>query len=89
MLYRRADGVLDQEVDGVVVLITAAGDELLDLNATGSVVWRALEAPADPETLAEAVRAAHPEVGADVVAADVATFLDELLGAGLVVTDQS
>ena len=84
MRYRRADGVLHQEVDGVVVLITAAGDELLDLNATGSVVWRALADGADPAALVEAVVAEFPDAPADVVAADVEAFLAELVGDGLV-----
>lgn len=85
MTYRPADGVLSEDVDGIVILINAAGDELLDLNATGSVVWRALGDGADLDTLVAAVQAAFPDAPADALAADVAAFLAELGEAGLVV----
>lgn len=89
MRYRRADGVLHQEVDGVVVLITAAGDELLDLNPSGSVVWRALGDVdgADRATLVDAVVAAFPDAPTDVVATDVEAFLAGLVGDGLVTSE--
>jgi len=83
--YRPADGVLAEDVDGNVVLITAAGDELLDLNPTGSAVWRALGAGADLDAIVATVRDAFPDAPADALATDVSTFLAELVEAGLVV----
>jgi len=83
--YRPADGVLAEDVDGIVVLITAAGDELLDLNPTGSAVWRALGAGADLDAIVATVRDAFPDAPADALATDVSTFLAELVEAGLVV----
>jgi hypothetical protein len=83
--YRPADGVLSEDVDGIVILINAAGDELLDLNETGSVVWRAMGDGADLDALVAAVQAAFPDAPADALAADVAAFLAELGEAGLVV----
>ncbi len=85
MTYRPADGVLAEDVDGIVVLITAAGDELLDLNPTGSAVWRALGDGADLDTIVAAVSDAFPDAPADAVTTDVSAFLAELLEAGLVV----
>ncbi len=85
MTYRPADGVLSEDVDGIVILINAAGDELLDLNETGSVVWRAMGDGADLDALVAAVQAAFPDAPADALAADVAAFLAELGEAGLVV----
>ena len=85
MTYRPADGVLSEDVEGIVILINAAGDELLDLNETGSVVWRAMGDGADLDTLVAAVQAAFPDAPADALAADVAAFLAELGEAGLVV----
>lgn len=85
MTYRPADGVLSEDVDGIVILINAAGDELLDLNETGSVVWRAMGDGADLDALVAAVQAAFPDAPADAVASDVAAFLAELGEAGLVV----
>jgi len=77
--------VLAEDVDGNVVLITAAGDELLDLNPTGSAVWRALGAGADLDAIVATVRDAFPDAPADALATDVSTFLAELVEAGLVV----
>ncbi len=87
MTYRRAPGVLHQEVDGLVVLITAAGDELIDLNDTGSIVWRSLDGGADVAALVAAVRAVHPDAAEDAVTRDVEAFLAELAGSALVVSD--
>lgn len=77
--------MLAEDVDGIVVLITAAGDELLDLNPTGSAVWRALGAGADLDAIVATVRDAFPGAPADALATDVSTFLAELVEAGLVV----
>lgn len=77
--------MLAEDVDGIVVLITAAGDELLDLNPTGSAVWRALGAGADLDAIVATVRDAFPDAPADALATDVSTFLAELVEAGLVV----
>lgn len=77
--------MLAEDVDGNVVLITAAGDELLDLNPTGSAVWRALGAGADLDAIVATVRDAFPDAPADALATDVSTFLAELVEAGLVV----
>lgn len=70
------------------MLIAPAGEEVIVLNATGSAVWDALADPAgrDSAALVALLAAAFPSVATDVLAADVDSFLTDLLGAGLVVT---
>jgi hypothetical protein len=84
MRYRRSEGVLHQVVEGRAMLIPPSGKEVVVLNGTGSAVWAALGEERDTTALVDAVRAAHPQVDADVVSRDVAAFLAELETAGLV-----
>lgn len=84
VVIRRVDGVLHQDVDGIVVLVTAAGDQLIDLNPAGSVAWLAIGDGADPDELVAAVRSTFPDAPPEAVTVDVATFLDELHAAGLI-----
>lgn len=88
MRYRQADGVLSEVVEGRRVLVTPAGDELLTLNETGSVLWDALCEPADAATLAARVTDRFP-VERSVLEADTESFLAELAAASVVVEDGS
>jgi hypothetical protein len=83
--YRRVDGVLHQVVDGRAMLIPPAGDEVVVLNPTGSAVWNALAEGGDIESLTETLHHAHPAIAGDAIRGDIATFLAELEGAGLVI----
>jgi hypothetical protein len=83
--YRQADRVLADVLDGKAVLVNPAGTELFTLNPVGSVVWAALEGGADLDALVAAVVAACAPVDEHVVRPDVAKFVDELSGLGLIV----
>jgi len=81
--YERTDGTLHEVVDGRAMLISPAGDEVVVLNGTGTIVWAALASPGDLDSLVGAVCAAHPTADPTAVAADVEGFLAELVAAGL------
>ena len=81
--YERSDGTLHQVIDGQAMLISPAGDEVVVLNGTGTMVWEALASHGDLDSLVAAVCSAHPTADPTVVATDVEGFLDELVVAGL------
>lgn len=81
MAIARADGVLEDTVDGKAVLIGPAGTQIVELNALGSVVWRAIDGHRDVVDLAQVVQSklADPaEVQLDQIEADIRSLLSEL-----------
>lgn len=77
----RAEGVLDDVVDGRAVLIGSAGTHVVELNAVGSLVWNGLDGKRDVADLVELVRSALDDqdtVPAAQIETDVVTFLDKL-----------
>ncbi|MGH9029449.1 MAG: PqqD family protein, partial [Acidimicrobiales bacterium] len=83
--YRRAQGVLSEELDGRAALVNSEGTELTTLNEVGSVVWAALEREQELTSLVRAVEVACAPVEADTVRRDISEFLDELCALGLVI----
>lgn len=86
MRYRPADGVMCEVIDGQANLVRPDGTELLRLNAVGTLVWQALTTDgvgADAGALADAVRQQVEGATSKEIRADVAAFLDELVGAGV------
>jgi hypothetical protein len=83
--YARADGAIAAPVGDAVMVLNIATGDVFQLNASGSFVWRALDAPATlDEVLAGA--SAHFARAGDA-AADIERFLRELVARGLVVVD--
>jgi hypothetical protein len=64
--------------DRVVVYHGATGNALV-LNPTGSLLWRALSAgPVTEQLLIEKIAAQYPGESCEVIARDVAAFLEEI-----------
>ena len=81
MALTRADGVLDEIVDGKAVLIGAAGTHVVDLNPLGTLVWSGLDGEREVADLVELVRQSLTDpdaIPAPRVEADVTAFLAEL-----------
>ena len=81
MALRRADGVLDDEVDGRAMLIGSAGTHVIELNALGSLVWAALDGAREVPDLVIVVQEALDDptaVPASQISADIEAFLAEL-----------
>ncbi|HXY94684.1 MAG TPA: PqqD family protein [Acidimicrobiia bacterium] len=87
MVYRRAEGVLSEVLDGKAMLVASDGTELITLNSTGTAVWDALANEGDPAAIAERLHETRPDVARDQLEADVRVFLTELEGAALVVQE--
>ncbi len=85
MRFQRADGIGVQHVDGRAFLLDASGAEMIVLNSVGTLVWDALGAPSDAETIAAALLPQFDDVTSAQLERDVADFLDELQRAGLAV----
>jgi hypothetical protein len=86
MQFRRATGVVYDELDGHAVLLDRGAVRMLTLNPVGTLVWQLLD---DDRTCAQLTALLLPKVQgvtAEQLAIDVASFLDELVEAGVVIT---
>jgi hypothetical protein len=84
--FRRATGVIHEELDGHAVLLDPSAAKMLTLNAVGTLVWQLLD---DDRTCAELTTRLLPQVrgvSAEQLEVDVASFLGELVEAGVVIT---
>ena len=77
---RRADDVLSSGVQDRAVLYCSTQSKAIVLNATGAALWEALEAPRRPSELADLLIHRFPDLSPDRARADVAAFLDRLVG---------
>ena len=86
MQFRRATGVVYDELDSHAVLLDRGAVRMLTLNPVGTLVWQLLD---DDRTCAQLTTLLLPRVQgvtAEQLAIDVASFLDELVEAGVVIT---
>lgn len=84
--FSRAPGALTEHVEGKAMVVRPDGSELLTLNPVGTIVWDALDGGAERTALIDAVAARFPSVERARIERDVDAFLDQLAGAGLVVS---
>jgi hypothetical protein len=78
-----AQDVLFQEVDGEVVLLSLRTGEYFGLNSVGARVWVGLNGKLTWRAILEELKKVY-EVPEERLIADIARFLDELGGSGLV-----
>ena len=86
MQFRRASGVVYDELDGHAVLLDRNAVRMMTLNPVGTLVWQLLD---EDRTCAELATLLLPKVRGVTAAQlelDVAAFLDELTDAGVVIT---
>jgi hypothetical protein len=86
MQFRRASGVAYDELDGHAVILDRSAVTMLTLNPVGTLVWQLLD---DDRTCAELTALLLPKVRgvtAEQLEIDVASFLNELVEAGVVIT---
>lgn len=75
---QRRPGVTSEIVDGQAVLIPPSGQDIITLNAIGTLVWTALDTPLDRESLVRRLLDQVTGVEADELSRDVDKFLREL-----------
>lgn len=85
MAWERSPRVVYEVVDGQAVLVDPDGVELLTLNAVGTLVWEELDGRRGPNELAADLVSRFTGITVDEFARDIAEFLAEAEGAGLVV----
>ena len=85
MQFRRASGVIHEQLDGQAVLLDPDAVRMLTLNPVGTLVWDLLD---EQRTCAELVTLLSPKLRGVTTAqleADVRSFLGELVKAGVVI----
>ena len=85
MQFRRASGVIHEQLDGHAVLLDPDAVRMLTLNPVGTLVWELL---GDGHTCTELTTLLLPKVrgvSAEQLELDVRTFLEELIEAGVVI----
>jgi hypothetical protein len=84
MAWLRSPDVVYEVVDGKAVLVDPEGVELITLNPVGTLVWEELDGERDAAGLAASLIGRFEGVTLAQLEADVAAFLSEIRGAGLV-----
>jgi len=85
MQFRRAAGVIYEQLDGHAVLLDPEAVRMLTLNPVGTLAWELLD---DHRTCGEVTTLLLPKVrgvSAEQLELDVRAFLDELIEAGVVI----
>jgi hypothetical protein len=83
-IYRQADGVLAEVLDGRAAIVDPEGAELITLNPVGSLVWNLLDGSRDVDAVVTRVTEACDPVERATVDTDVRAFLTELAALGLI-----
>ena len=77
---RRTEGVWSSAVHDRAVLYHGDQGKAIVLNPTGAILWEALVSPRRPSELAALLIDLFPDLSPDRARADVAAFVDRLLG---------
>ena len=83
-LLTRVEGVVEQELDGEVLLLPPGSMQVLHLNAVAASLWQAMAPTADVARVADEVGEAYG-VPADRVLGDLAPVVAALLEHGMAV----
>ena len=82
-VYRRNADILAASVDGELVMMSIQAGNYYSIGGIGMVIWELLDQPRTLDELVDAVVADY-DVERERCAADVAAFLDEILGLNLI-----
>jgi hypothetical protein len=81
--YYRNPDILSTEMDGEFVMMNVGSNEYHSIRGSGVRIWELAENPITESQIVEAI-CAEFDVAEDVCKADVRGFLEEMLGAGLI-----
>ena len=85
MQFRRASGVIYDEIDGHAVLLDRNAVRMVTLNPVGTLVWELLDDQRSSGELVTLLRPKVRDVTVEQLETDVAAFLDELVELGVVI----
>lgn len=82
-VYARASGVVEADVEGVLVLLDTKNWDFIEFDKVGRTIWELLEEPKSPgeltDLLVQKFDVSHQQCGREA-----RIFLDEMAAAGLV-----
>jgi hypothetical protein len=81
--YRRAEAVSFTELDGETICLNLEAGQYMGMKDVGQSIWERLDEPRGFDDLVGHVTSEY-DVERDTAAADVRSFLSELMDAGLV-----
>jgi hypothetical protein len=77
----RTEGLVAERLDGGIVMLDPETDRYLRLNASGRLIWEALEEPATVAELAQAL-SERSGISRERAEADAVTFVEGLIDFG-------
>ncbi len=86
-VYRRTDSFDHEEFEDELVLMEIESQAVVTLNATGQMVWDALEGGATLEEIGDLFQRGFSDADPEAVRRDIQGVLDTLLTAGLASAD--
>ncbi len=86
-VYRRTDSFDQEEFEDELVLMELESQAVVTLNATGRMVWEALESVTTLDQIDELLRDIFPDIDADTLRRDIQSVLDTLAAARLVAAE--
>ena len=86
-VYRRTDSFDHEEFEDELVLMEIESQAVVTLNATGQMVWEALEGGATLEEIGDLFQRGFSDADREAIRRDIQGVLDTLLTAGLASAD--
>ncbi len=83
LLRKREGAFAETAIDGEVVVMDLSKGDFFSLTGTAAAVWRRIDGTRDRATLVSEI-AAEYDAQSEAVGRDIAAFLDQLDGAGLI-----
>ncbi len=83
-VYRRTDSFDHEEFEDELVVMELESQAVVTLNATGRMVWEALESVTTLDQIDELLRGIFPDIDTDTLRRDIQSVLDTLAAARLV-----
>jgi hypothetical protein len=87
MRFRRAAQATFDVLDDHAVIVEPGAATMLTLNPVGTLVWQRLDVDRTCEELSAMLLPMLTDISPEQLALDIASFLDELVAAGLVVAN--
>ncbi|AFL87434.1 hypothetical protein Terro_1115 [Terriglobus roseus DSM 18391] len=84
MTYQRSVSVLQQDVEGKLILLHTTRWEYMEFNAQGAAIWELFNTPQSLESLVAKLRADF-DVDEETCRLETGRLLDQLLSSGYIV----
>lgn len=89
LLLVRNPALLLEGLGDKVLLVDIHGNQVIEFNKTGALLWRRLDEPVTQNELVGILAESYPDAPLDGIADDVAAFLETALNCGAVLKQKS